>query len=229
MYSTLPIFLSLTLRWFFVKPSMLSIEKGRILSSCWSSKWCESLSLPLLSLGSEVSEYLLDFPLMIRLITASGGRFSLLHTPSARSRSFSSHEKMLGFSRLYSSILLLISLLTSREVLRRALPASNEPVSLYLARSLLMQPWETRSCLLISHGRIPLSASSMIFCRTLSGKAFPLTNEPPSWLSFPIQIKEKYVKQISSIYELPTSSITPPCFFFRNDTTCHHVQQLSIS
>ena len=193
MNSTLPIFLCRP--GLDDSPRMLLMENEAVVilsSGSYSICW-QSLSLPLavsLPVDSEVSEYRLDFPLMMRLITANGGRFSLLHTPSAMSFSFSSQENMLGFSRLNSSILLRISLLTSREVFLLARPGSKEPVSLYLARSLLMQPWDTRSCLLISHGRIPHSASSIIFCRTHSGKALPLTNVPPSWFTLPGQRQE---------------------------------------
>ena len=54
-----------------------------------------------------------------------------------------------------------------------------------LPRILLTQPCETRSCLLISHGRTPLCESSTILRRMGSGSGLPLTKTPPSWFTPP--------------------------------------------
>lgn len=50
----------------------------------------------------------------------------------------------------------------------------------YLDKILETQPWLTRNCRDISHGRTPLWASSTIRCRTTSGRGRPLTKTPPS-------------------------------------------------
>lgn len=47
------------------------------------------------------------------------------------------------------------------------------------------QPWLTRNCLDISHGRTPLCANSTILCRTTSGNGRPLTKTPPNWFTPP--------------------------------------------
>lgn len=56
---------------------------------------------------------------------------------------------------------------------------------IYLERIFETQPWETRSCLEMSHGRTPLWASSTIRWRTTSGRGLPLTNTPPNWFTPP--------------------------------------------
>ena len=159
---------------------MLSIEKGVKAFAAFS----------LLSSTSTSHALLVDRARRKSLlITVKGGRFSFVHKPSATSFSFTSQEKIPGAVRLYSSILFFTSELTSLDVFLCARPGSNEPVSLYLERSLLMQPCETLSCLLMSHGRIPSSAISIIFCRTEFGSGFPFTNTPPNWLSLPKRTK----------------------------------------
>lgn len=51
---------------------------------------------------------------------------------------------------------------------------------LYLPSILLTQPWLTRSCREMSHGRTPWWASSTILWRTTSGRGRPFTKTPPS-------------------------------------------------
>lgn len=58
-------------------------------------------------------------------------------------------------------------------------------VPLYLPSILLTQPWLTRSCREISHGRTPWWASSTILWRTTSGRGRPFTKTPPSWFTPP--------------------------------------------
>lgn len=58
-------------------------------------------------------------------------------------------------------------------------------VSTHLDSIFDTHPCDTRSCLLMSHGRTPLCASSTIRCRTTSGKGLPFTNTPPNWLTPP--------------------------------------------
>lgn len=55
----------------------------------------------------------------------------------------------------------------------------------YLDNILDTQPWLTRNCLDISHGRTPLWASSTIRCLTTSGSGLPFTKTPPNWLTPP--------------------------------------------
>ena len=55
----------------------------------------------------------------------------------------------------------------------------------YLLRILLTQPWLTRSCRLMTHGRIPAAAISMILRRMWLGSGRPLMKTPPSWLTRP--------------------------------------------
>ena len=55
----------------------------------------------------------------------------------------------------------------------------------YLFRILLTHPWLTRSCLLITQGRIPAAAISIIFSLMWFGRGRPLMNTPPSWFTLP--------------------------------------------
>lgn len=59
------------------------------------------------------------------------------------------------------------------------------PVSWYLFNIFETQPWETRSCLEMTHGRIPAAAISTIFSRMWFGKGRPLMKTPPSWFTRP--------------------------------------------
>ena len=163
--------------WFlFSTLRMLSIEKGVNVLGVFSLEQSASISQSL-----PVDLALLN----ILLMTVRGGRFSFVHNPSATSFSLTSQEKIPGAVRRYSSILFFTSQLTSLEVFLCARPGSKDPVSLYLESSLLMQPCDTLSCLLISHGRMPRSAISIICWRTEFGSGLPFTNTPPSWFNFP--------------------------------------------
>lgn len=53
----------------------------------------------------------------------------------------------------------------------------------YLPSILETHPWETRSCLEISHGLTPCLDKSTIWFRTKSGNGLPLTKWPPNWLT----------------------------------------------
>ena len=169
--------------WFlFSTLRMLSIEKGVNVLGVFSLEQSASISQSL-----PVDLALLN----ILLMTVRGGRFSFVHNPSATSFSLTSQEKIPGAVRRYSSILFFTSELTSLEVFLCARPGSKDPVSLYLESSLLMQPCDTLSCLLISHGRMPRSAISIICWRTEFGSGLPFTNTPPSWLTLPE--RERYI------------------------------------
>jgi len=64
-------------------------------------------------------------------------------------------------------------------------PGRIEPVSWYRQRILDTQPWETRSCLEITQGRMPWWAISTILWRIWFGKGLPLMKTPPSWFTRP--------------------------------------------
>ena len=67
-----------------------------------------------------------------------------------------------------------------------------------LPRILLTQPWETRSCLLMSHGRTPLCESSTILRRMGSGRGLPLTKTPPSWFTPPCPLDPFPIGSVSA-------------------------------
>lgn len=83
------------------------------------------------------------------------GRLNLSQTPSASSLSRISHAKMPGSLCLYVRMCLTTVGVVTLGLLPPIAPGSIEPVSLYLASILLTQPWDTRSCLLMSQGLIP--------------------------------------------------------------------------
>ena len=169
-----------------------------------------SLSTSLGSASHTSSSLPVDLALLNNLLmTVRGGRLSFVHQPSATSFSLTSQEKIPGAVRRYSSILFFTSELTSLDVFLLARPGSKEPVSLYLESSLLMQPCETLSCLLISHGRMPSSAISMILWRTVFGSGLPFTNTPPSWLNFPCPSVKKV--SVNSVHFVPLRSLTNAC------------------
>lgn len=60
----------------------------------------------------------------------------------------------------------------------------------YLDKIFETHPCDTLSCRDMSHGRVPLWASSTILCLTRSGNGRPLTNTPPSWFTPPWPEKE---------------------------------------
>ena len=64
-------------------------------------------------------------------------------------------------------------------------PGLMEPVSWYRHRILDTQPWETRSCLEMTHGLMPWWAISTILCRMWLGKGLPFIKTPPSWFTRP--------------------------------------------
>ena len=122
--------------------------------------------------------------LISRLMELKDGTLSVVHTLSLIRRSFSSQEKIPGCSSLYWSIFISISGVITFGLPTFLFPGSMEPVSWNLERSLLMQPWVIRSCLLISHGLTPIWASFKTRIRVSLGSGFPLTYAPPSWLVF---------------------------------------------
>lgn len=64
-------------------------------------------------------------------------------------------------------------------------PGLMEPVSWYRHRILDTQPWETRSCLEMTHGLMPWWAISTILCRMWLGRGLPFMKTPPSWFTRP--------------------------------------------
>lgn len=64
------------------------------------------------------------------------------------------------------------------------------------------QPWLTRSCREISHGRTPLCASSTIRWRTTSGNGRPFTNTPPNWLTppWPARVKKIIIQSLGFLF-----------------------------
>lgn len=128
------------------------------------------------------------FPILLRkilLIELTDGTLYLSQTPSAKSLSRISQAKIPGSPCLYSLIFFTTLGVVTRGLLPPMAPGKMEPVSLYLARILLTQPWETRSCRLISQGLIPSWASSTILSRMALGRGRPLTNTPPNWFTSP--------------------------------------------
>lgn len=128
------------------------------------------------------------FPILflnIRLIELTEGTLYLSHTPSASRRSRISHAKIPGSLCLYSRMFFTTFGVVTRGLLPPMAPGKMDPVSLYLARILLTHPWETRSCLLMSQGRMPSWANSTIRNLIALGKGRPLTKTPPSWFTSP--------------------------------------------
>lgn len=128
------------------------------------------------------------FPILlrrIRLMELTDGRLNLSQTPSASSLSRISQAKIPGSLCLYVRMCLTTVGVVTRGLLPPIAPGSMEPVSLYRAKILLTQPWETRSCLLMSQGLIPSWASSTILSRIALGSGLPLTKTPPSWFTSP--------------------------------------------
>lgn len=128
------------------------------------------------------------FPILflnIRLIELTEGTLYLSHTASARRRSRISHAKIPGSPCLYSRMFFTTFGVVTRGLLPPIAPGKMDPVSLYLARILLTQPWETRSCLLMSQGLMPSWANSTIRNLIALGKGRPLTKTPPSWFTSP--------------------------------------------
>ena len=101
-----------------------------------------------------------------------------------------SHEKIPGFSALYSSILLSTSGVATRGLLPPMTPGRMLPVSWYLLRILDTHPWDTLSCLDMEHGRTPWAAISTIFSLTWLGRGLPLMNIPPSWFTRPCPVEQ---------------------------------------
>lgn len=64
-------------------------------------------------------------------------------------------------------------------------PGKMDPVSWYRASIFDTQPWLTRNCRDISHGRIPKRANSTMRKRVWFGNGRPFTNTPPSWFTSP--------------------------------------------
>lgn len=64
-------------------------------------------------------------------------------------------------------------------------PGLIDPVSWYRQRILDTQPWETRSCREMTHGRMPWWAISTILWRMWLGRGLPFMKTPPSWLTRP--------------------------------------------
>lgn len=112
--------------------------------------------------------------LISRLIELSEGRFSRLQTFSLRRRSRSSHEKIPGCSLLYCSIFCSILGVITLGLPTLAPPGLIDPVFWYFDRSLLMQPWVIFKRRLMSQGRTPTRANSIISSRISFGKGFPL-------------------------------------------------------
>lgn len=112
--------------------------------------------------------------LISRLIELNEGRLSRLQTFSLRRRSRSSHEKIPGCSLLYCSIFFSILGVITLGLPTLAPPGLIDPVFWYFDSSLLMQPWVIFKRRLMSQGRTPTRANSIISSRISFGKGFPL-------------------------------------------------------
>ena len=58
-------------------------------------------------------------------------------------------------------------------------------MTVHLLRIFETHPWLTLSCLLITQGRTPAAAISMILSLMWLGRGRPLMNTPPNWLTLP--------------------------------------------
>ena len=58
-------------------------------------------------------------------------------------------------------------------------------MTVYLLRIFETHPWLTLSCLLITQGRTPAAAISMILSLMWLGRGRPLMNTPPNWFMRP--------------------------------------------
>ena len=96
------------------------------------------------------------------------------------SLSLISQLKAPPFSFLYSSILASTSGVATLGLEPPMTPGLMEPVSWYLLRILLTQPWLTLSCLEMTQGLTPAAAISTILRRMWLGKGRPLMKTPPS-------------------------------------------------
>lgn len=96
------------------------------------------------------------------------------------SLSLISQEKMPGCSFFNFSILASTSCVATLGFEPPITPGLILPVSWYLLRIFETQPWDTLSCLEITHGLMPAAAISTIFRRIWFGKGRPLMNTPPS-------------------------------------------------
>lgn len=124
-------------------------------------------------------------PRNVRQITIFGGTVVRLQMPSPRSRSLTSNENIPGLFSLYSAIWCSNSGVTTRGFDPPITPGRIEPVSWYRFRIFDTQPWLTRRCREITHGRMPLPAMLTMLRRTLLGSGRPLMKMPPNWLRRP--------------------------------------------
>lgn len=97
-------------------------------------------------------------------------------------------EKMSGCALTISSMRSSTSLLATLGFEPPITPGLILPVSWYLFNIFDTHPWETRSSLEITHGRIPAAAISTICNRTWLGRGRPFMNTPPSWFTRPCPI-----------------------------------------
>ena len=158
---------------------MVAMEKG-------VNDWFELSCLTCLFVTTSLFSTALWIILFLtrRLIELSEGT-SLTVQMLSRSRcSLSSQQNAPGSSLRYWSIFLSIS-----AVMTLGRPAfcegSTLPLSWYLDRSLLTQPWVTFSCRLISHWRSPRQERLIMRDRNSRGSGLPLMYMPPSWFSLP--------------------------------------------
>lgn len=103
------------------------------------------------------------------------GTPSLSQTCSAISRSLISQANIDGHSRLNMAIFLTTSGVATRGLLPPMALGRTVPVSKYLPKILLTQPFDTWRMREMSQGRAPLFESSTILSRTWSGSGRPLT------------------------------------------------------
>lgn len=97
--------------------------------------------------------------------------------------------KIFGFNFFRSSIRDSISGVATFGFEPPITPGLIDPVSWYRFRIFETQPWDTRSCRDITHGRMPAAAISTIFSRVWFGSGRPLMKTPPSWLTRPWPVK----------------------------------------
>ncbi|KAL1236228.1 ATP-binding cassette sub-family C member [Trichinella pseudospiralis] len=84
----------------------------------------------------------------------------------------------------------------TRGLLPPIAPGNTEPVSWKRFKILLTHPCETLNSRLMSHGRMPIRASSTMRMRNVNGNGLPLTNTPPSWFTSPQMLSKTNIHSL---------------------------------
>ena len=151
--------------------------------------------------GIDVGKYvdicqklLIDHPHVILEVWRVNSNKNLTFTNLSRI----SQLKIPGQLFLYSSILRSTSGVATRGLLPPITPGLMLPVSWYRFKIFETHPWDTLSCLDITHGLTPDAANSTIFSRMWFGKGRPFMNTPPSWFTLPWPVR-KFLKLLNLI------------------------------